>query len=256
MGCNVGAMTRLKVVGAVLGLALVGTAIGLRSRRRSRLGDVQNRDRAHPAIVPELDDAEQRARAAGARDRRLTYIGAGAEGITFCDDAGQAYKVGRHKSSLAPEAEWLKTASTISAIKQHVPRGVRFDKNNNVIVRECLVARESERRPNEKRVWGTFHRITKAMEPYGYGRPEYKPDSLVMVRGRGPVLVDAGFAVRRGHPLTRDALDVINGRKKLSSIDITSLAWEIRMERGSTIPEPVANKLLKRLKALDPAVEL
>lgn len=249
---------RQKLVGVLVGLGLVGAAISFGSRRKTRrLGAVKHKEHAHPAIKAELDVAEQRARAAGARDRELTYIGAGAEGITFCDDAGQAYKVGRHEQMpLKPEAEWLAMASKIPAIKQHIPRGVRFDAKNNVIVRECLVARQEQRRANDKKVWETFHRITKAMEPYGYGRPEFKPDSLVMVRGRGPVLVDAGFAVRRGRPLVRDALDVINKRTAMRDSEITTLAWEIRMERGSTIPEPIANRLLTRLKKLNPDVEL
>lgn len=251
-------MRRAAWIGLAVGAAVAGTAIAVASRRRRGLGEIKHREYAHPAIKDELEDAERRARAAGAGDRELTYIGAGAEGITFCDDAGKAYKVGRHdpeEMSLLPEAEWLKMASTIPSIKQYIPRGVRFDEENNVIVRECLTAREGVDYLGRDRLRKHHERLAAAMKPYGYGQPEFKNDSWVYTR-RGPVLVDAGFAIRRGQPLVKRVLDVINGRRKMRNSDLPSLAWEVRMERGETIPEPVANKLLRRLKAMNPDVEL
>lgn len=249
--------------GAWLGIALGAVAAGaagiaVARRRPKPLGRVHNAERAHEVIQRELPDAERRARAAGAGDRKLTYVGAGAEGITFCDDAGRAYKVGRHDPeafSLRNEAELLKTIRSIPGVRQHAPRGVRFDVKNNVIVRECLVARDYYR-PNEKKIWDVYQRIVKAIEPYGYGKPEFKPDSFVTTRGRGPVLIDAGFAVQRGKRLVKHALDVINERKAIRHSEIPTLAWEIRMERDSTIPAPIANRLLRRLQRMNSDVEL
>ena len=235
----------------LLGAGLVGAAIA--TRRRGSLGAVR--------LVPEwiatklgteIDDAEARARAAGARGA-LDYIGAGGEGVVLCDEAGQAFKVAREGRDLHDEAEWLQAAGKIPSIRQHVPRRVRYDAKHRVLVRECLRPSKRERRPNERRLWELHERLAKTMHAYGWGRPEFKPDSYVYTRERGPVLVDAGFAVRRGRPLVREVLDVLNHRR---AGRIPDLAWDLRMERGETVPAPVADKLLRRLKQLDPSIEI
>lgn len=250
--------------GFLAGAATIGLAIGAASsrprRRRGLAGWREGYDKDFAASEEHVDELEKRIRGAGARGA-LTYVGAGAEGVTVCDEHGQAFKVGRTRSGAADgkhrlrdEAEWLMTASKIASIKQHVPRGVRYDATNDVIARECLVARSGSR-ANSKRLWDLHQRMAAAIKPYGHGQPEYKNDAYVYTR-RGPVLVDAGFAVKRGNKLVKEALDVANGRKKMNAFQIKELAWELRMERGETIPEAVANKVLRRLQAIEPGVEL
>lgn len=237
--------------------AAVGAVAALSQRGRG-LGAVRNPDEVHPFIRGEIDKYESRARAAGASGE-LDYVGAGGEGVVFCDTRGKAYKVGRGtrgEQGMRDEAEWLAMAASIPNIKTHVPKFFRYDADNDVIVRECLVVKEQrEYRRKPRKLWELHHRVASVMATYGYGRPEFKDDSWVLTR-RGPVLVDAGFAIRSGHPLVRDVLDAVNGRKKLKPIDVKQLAFEVRHERGKTIPAPVANKLLKRLQALEPSVEL
>lgn len=224
----------------------------LRPKQLRGLEGVKRKQDAPGVIIHEIDDAERRARAAGAADRELTFIGAGMEGITFCDDAGKAYKVGRH-GSLRDEAEWLKLASSIASVAPHVPKHVRYDGENNVIVRECLVPVD-RRRP--KKLWELHDRLARTVAPYGHGRPEFKEDSYVMTR-RGPVLVDAGFANKHGDKLVKETLDVLNDRAPAKDpLAYKDLAFAIRFERGRTIPEPVANKLLRRLQEREPSVEL
>ncbi len=204
--------------------------------------------------------AEQRARAAGA-EGELTYIGAGAEGIVFCDERARAYKVGRWgEGRLRDEARWFKTAASLPAIRAYVPRFVKYDRTHDVIVRECVQPREDRATPwqqrSKKRDASVVHeRITRAMKPYGFGPPEFKDDAYVNTK-RGPVLVDMGFALHRGRPLVEDALDIVNGRTNAGLQDVRDMTWSLRMERGETIPAPVANKLLKRLQAIEPSVEL
>ena len=239
----------------VIGAALTGAAIGVAStRKRGTLGAIRDRERAHPVIEPELDAAEERARAAGARGE-LTFIGAGAEGIVFCDEAERAFKVGRKGSSLRDEAAWLRAAARVPYAKDHVPRDVRYHAAQDVISRECLKPADGDYRRAPKKLFDTYKRMVEAMRPYGHGRPEYKEDSFIRTR-RGLILVDAGYAPRHGRALVQDALDVANGRVEASKQDINDLAFAIRWERGDTIPESIANRLLRRLKAIEPSVEL
>jgi len=246
------------VMGLAAGAALAGVVIGAASGRRGRrgrrpLGEVRHAEHAPKAIQPELEDAEARARAAGARGE-LTYIGAGMEGIVLCDEAGVAFKVARG-GSLRDEAEWLQMAARIPNIKQHVPRGVRYDDEHRVLVRECVKPQNDGRRVNEKRLFELFRRMASTMETYGYMKPEYKPDAFVMARGRGPVLVDAGFTGRRGRPLVRQALALLKQRDPKPQ-DMRDMAFALRWERGSTIPEATANRILRRMQEIEPSVEL
>lgn len=234
--------------------AVVGTAWVV--RRRRALGRVKlrggealpasERQHVHRVIEPELDDAVDRAVAAGAK-APLEYIGAGAEGIVFCDPTNTAFKVGRGASSLADEADFFKKATQVPGVKEHVAKFKRFDGKHNVIVREC-VRGERIKWSQERKIFDLHRDIEKAMEPYGYLSPERKPDSWVLVRGRGPILVDAGFATPVGHALVKHTLDVINGRTPRGTYESNeSLAFHIRQERGKTIPARVANKVLRRL---------
>ncbi len=237
----------LLALGAGIG-AGAAAAVAVRGRGLAGARNVPDRDRR--ILGSELDEAERRARAAGATGEDLDYVGAGAEGVVFCDDKGLAYKVGREGSRIHDEATFLRKASQIASIKQHIPRHIRYDARNRVLVRECLVP-TGARKP--RKLWELHDRIARTMKPYGHGRPEFKDDSYVMTR-RGPVLVDAGFAIKHGHELVKDVLDAVNGRVQLKPIDIRQLAWDVRHERGKEIPAPVADRLLTRLTALEPSI--
>lgn len=204
------------------------------------------RQHVHRVIEPEIDGAVERALAAGAK-APLEYIGAGAEGIVFCDPTQTAYKVGRGANSLADEAQFFRKATQVPGVKEHVAKFKRYDAKHNVIVREC-VRGERVKWSQERKVYDLHRDIEKTMEPYGFLSPERKPDSWVLVRGRGPVLVDAGFATQVGHELVKHTLDVINGRSPRGAYESNeSLAFHIRNERDKTIPTKVANKILRRL---------
>lgn len=203
-------------------------------------------------LATELDDAAVRAVKAGAGP--MEYMGAGAEGIVFCD-GDTAYKVGRPgRGSLKNEAAFLKKAGQIPAIKQHIAKFIRFDAANNVIVRECVRQRGMRhgqpRRVADAEAWDLADRIQAVMQPYGFRAPERKGNSFVYVSGRGPVLVDAGFALRHGQELVKEALDVVNGRAA-NTLDVRrDLIFALEHERDETIPPKVADKLIARLDAM------
>jgi len=251
------------VFGAIF-LALGGVAFAKAFRRRATLRGgfgraglgsavLPSSERRHvpKAIEDEIDDAVARASAAGAQGV-LEYIGAGAEGVVFCDETQTAYKVGRPgRGTLVDEADFFRKANQVAPIKRHVAKFVRYDKTHDVLVREC-VRQSGERHGRPRRVQDSeahvvAERIAAVMAPYGFSAPERKGDSFVYVRGRGPVLVDGGFVLRRGHELVKHALDVLNKRKTPAFENAETLAFAIRQERGQTIPVPVANKVLRRL---------
>jgi hypothetical protein len=205
-------------------------------------------DRVLRALGPELDEAAQRARLAGAAGD-LEYQGAGASGIVFCDERQTAYKVARRgrEDSVLEEAEWLKKAGRVPGVREHVARGVRHDDRYHVLVRECVRGETGTPRRTSK-LFGIHQDIRKAMAPYGWLAPEFKEDSYVVARGRGPVLIDASSVVRLGGELVRYAQDVLAGRRKQTE-RLEDIAWAIRQERGSSIPSSVADKLLAKLRA-------
>jgi len=250
-------------------LATAGVGIALAAspapRRRRGLAEATTRDQIPLStlkhIEDQLEEAEQRVYRAGAAGA-LEYIGTGATGIVFCDQAGKAFKAARDSRAarvIEEEAAWLRDAAKIPGFDRHVARGVRYDKKNDVLVRECVIpSKTRDRRVNEKRLRRLHERLGASMlKTYGYGAPEYKPDSYVYTRDRGPVLVDAGFAIRRGKALVKNVLDVLNQRRPLEhKQEARDLAFELRYERGDTVPVDVANRLLRRLQAIDPGVEL
>jgi hypothetical protein len=204
-------------------------------------------DRVLAALGDELDDAARRARAAGAVGD-LEYQGAGATGIVFCDRQ-RAFKVARRgrESSVSEEAEWLSRAEHVPVVRDHVARGARYDRNHDVLVRECVRGLAGTSRQTS-RLFDLHRDIRGAMAPYGWLSPEFKEDSYVMARGRGPVLVDASSAVRVGSELVRYAQDVLAARRPQTE-RLEDIAWAVRQERGSSIPAPVADKLLAKLRA-------
>ena len=238
---------------AILAGSMLGIAALAGQRKSKQLGEIQNEDRTGP----KYDDYERRARAAGARGK-LKYIGAGAEGYVMCDEHGTAFKVAQEGADLRDEAKWLQMAAKIPSIKQHVPKFARYDAEERVLVRECLTPRDRHdiqfNRKKHERVQALHERLHEVMKPYGYGRPEFKSDAYVYTK-RGPVLVDAGFAVRRGNPLVQDVLATLK-QDTITLREGEDHAYALRYERGKTVPAPIADKLLKRLKARVPSVEI
>ncbi len=205
-------------------------------------------DRTVAALGAELDEAAARAVAAGAVGD-LEYQGAGATGIVFCDEQQTAFKVARRgrEASVAEEAEWMSKAAQVPGVREHVARGARYDDANDVLVRECVRGNVGSPRQTSK-LFDLHKNIRKGMSTYGWLSPEFKEDSYVITRGRGPVLVDASAAVRVGGELVRYAQDVLAGRRPQTE-RLEDIAWAIRQERGGSIPAAVADKLLAKLRA-------
>ena len=205
-------------------------------------------DRTLRALGDELDEAAVRAIEAGAVGD-LTYQGAGATGIVFCDARKTAYKVARRgrETSVSEEAEWLLKAGQVPRGREHVARDARYDKKHDVLVRECVPGPVGTSRQTSK-LFDLHKGIRAAMTPYGWLSPEFKEDSYVMARGRGPVLVDASSALRVGGELVRYAQDVLAARRPQTE-RLEDIAFAIRQERGGSIPEAVADKLLAKLRA-------
>jgi hypothetical protein len=213
---------------------------------------IKNRDeissRTLSVLGDELDDAAMRAARAGAVGD-LEYQGAGMSGIVFCDETGTAYKVARRggEDTVAEEAEWLQKASQIPAVRAHVAHGARYDASNRVLVRECVRGKTGTPR-NTSKLFDLHKDIRKAMAPYGWLSPEFKEDSYVFARGRGPVLVDASMAVRVGGELVKYAQDMLENRRPQRE-RLQDVAFAIVQERGRSIPPAVADKLLAKFKA-------
>jgi hypothetical protein len=205
-------------------------------------------DRAIRALGDELEEAAHRAGLAGAVGD-LEYQGAGATGIVFCDERQTAYKVARRgrEEAVAEEAEWLVRAAQVPGAREHVARRTRYDKKHHVLIRECVRGTTGTPRQTSK-LFDIHQGLRKTMAPYGWLAPEFKEDSYVMTRGRGPVLIDASSAVRVGGELVRYAQDVLAQRRPQTE-SLEDIAWAIRQERGGSIPESVANKLLAKLRA-------
>ena len=229
----------------------------LERRKRSRhstkkLPTIVNRseisDRALRTLGDELDDAALRAVEAGAVGD-LTYQGAGATGVVLCDEQGRAYKVARRgrEASVAEEAEWLRKAEQVPGVREHVARNARYDKKSDVLERECVPGAIGTSRQTSK-LFKLHKQIRSTMSPYGWLSPEFKEDSYVMARGRGPVLVDASSALRVGSELVKYAQDVLAGRRPQTE-RLEDIAFAVRQERGGSIPEGVADKLLAKLRA-------
>lgn len=227
-----------------------GRGPGHASRRAH--ATITNRDQISERVLrvlgDELDEAAVRAVRAGAVGD-LTYQGAGATGIVFCDERGTAYKVARRgrEAAVAEEAEWLTRAAAVPGAREHVARNTRYDKTRHVLVRECVAGPVGTPRQTSK-LFDVHQGIRAAMTPYGWLSPEFKEDSYVMARGRGPVLVDASSALRVGRELVRYAQDVLAARRPQTE-RLEDIAFAIRQERGGSIPAAVADKLLAKLRA-------
>ena len=213
---------------------------------------ITNRDqissRTLAILGDELDDAAVRASRAGASGD-LEYQGAGMSGIVFCDARGTAFKVARRggEGTVAEEAEWLQKAEQVPGVREHVARNARYDADNRVLLRECVRGTTGTPR-NTGKLFDLHKDICKGMAPYGWLSPEFKEDSYVFARGRGPVLIDASMALRVGGELVKYAQNMLENRRPQRE-RLQDIAFAIVQERGRTIPAPVADKLLAKFKA-------
>jgi hypothetical protein len=196
-------------------------------------------------LKPERREAFTRAVRAGAT-LPLDYVGMGSTGIVFSDARGRAFKVARFpgESTVRKEAEFLRVASTLPEVRRNVARFRRWHAHEEVLEREHVRA-ESRYRPTKIDRWTVYKAIVEAMKPYGFGPPEFKDDSFVYAKGRGWVLVDAGFALDRGRRLVLHAAEVL--RHPFNKWEAEHLAWAVRMERGGSIPPEIADRLERRL---------
>lgn len=251
------------LLGAAAAVVAIGGAVLVKRRRRGLGAVTVDADEVPAKYRDEVIAAAARAERAGA-DGPLEFVGIGMEGVVFCDDAGRAYKVGRRlvtgaPPQLATEAAFLKKAGQIPAIKQHVAKFYRYDAASDVIVRECVRPKGTRRggrnMPSDDAAWDMGDRIDKVMRPYGFTGPERKRDSFVYVSGRGLVLVDAGFALKRGHELVKEALDVANARRVVPRAKAQDLVWALEAERDGSVPAKVADPLIARLRAQTPGLD-
>lgn len=258
----------LPVSAAAAAALLVGVAVVVRRRRQlqglGRAGVAgptsEPRTLFDPETVPERDrtvlgdelhDAAVRAVKAGAGP--LEYMGAGAEGVVFCD-GDTAYKAGRPgRGTLALEAAFFERANQIPGAREHVAKFKRYDEVNDVLVRECVRGKRLKW-DQEDKVYNLSDALARVMAPYGFSAPERKPDSWIMVRGRGPTLVDGGFAHDRGQQLVKRVLDVLNKRRPATGWQnrLSTLVADVEHERERTIPAKVADRLIARLQAAEP----
>jgi hypothetical protein len=220
----------------------------------SNADDVAYAADRYGGLADELPDAADRALRAGAR-APLRYLGAGANGIVFCDARKRGYKVARSRetfASLADEAEWLSVASADPTLRNHVAKFRAWHPTLGVIERECVQAQDREK----VRTWGlddkrwNLHRmIGRVMRQYGWSAPEYKDDSYIVTRDRGLVLVDAGYVLRLGSRLAREVA-ATHRDPSASAFDRDFSRGTLRSEYGRTIPRTAGERLHERLAAL------
>ncbi len=215
----------------------------------SALADPEDAER-HAPIRTGLQIALTMALEAGA-EPPLTFVGAGATAIVFCDDQ-QAYKVARAERAvglLADEAEWLETARTLPEVAPHVARFYRWDPLHGVLVRECIRGSVGSW-GRDRKIREIWDRIQPVMLAAGWLMPEYKEDSFVFDEQDQPKLVDAGFASRIGNRLLIYVAQVLDGtREMLDGFDpLSDLAFYVRRELGEPgLDAELAEKLLDQL---------
>jgi hypothetical protein len=218
-------------------------------------------------IESEIKDALSRARKAGA-EGALAYVGAGAYGIVFCDDAGRAWKVfrkpresGNHvrsgheiflRESLQTEFEWLDSASE-SSMAENVVRVYSMDLEHLVLCRDCVEG-EPGGWKDESRLHEIHKKLAAAMEPLGWSAPEFKADSYVITPDGQAVLVDASMAMRIGQRLLCFVKDVIDGERESYETPST-LAFFVLREVRHGLPKADADPVIQDLVKLDPQIK-
>lgn len=159
-----------------------------------------------------LLDSVGRALEAGA-EPPLDYKGSGATGNVICDRRGHAFKVSRHSKTdnfVADEAEWLETAQRVPGAKEHVATFYKYHPELHVLERECVAGGEV---PADYPLQQLHDNIAAAMKPNEWSPPEFNYNAYVNTAGRGPVLVDAGFAARYGTRFVEYVEDLFAGRR-------------------------------------------
>jgi hypothetical protein len=221
---------------------------------------LSNEDRVPDWALLDVARTILRAQRAGA-DLPLEFMGVGMTAVVYCDASGCAFKVSRRLAPdavefFAREAAFLEVAAHVPFVKDHVARLLAWRPDLGVIVRECVRGAHGFGYGRGKRSLHDLHEtIDRLMRPYGFSAPEFKEDSYVIARGRGPVLVDAGFAHSVGRRTARHALDVAAGRVRseefMDSPEAQSFDVVMDAEAGR-IPVPIAIRILRRLVAAAP----
>ena len=181
----------------------------------------------------------------------LRFQGMGMTAVVFCDAAGRGYKIGHTRLQgdvLAREAEFLRIVGSDPEVSRHVAQLERFDPSVPMIVRECVRedGGQAYRHGLRNERYEVWNRIRTVATRYGFGPPEYKDDSFRYVRGRGWVLVDAGFAFASGRRLIGQVLRAI--RSDIAELaDVSDLAFAVRTEAGRSIDRTLAADLDRRL---------
>lgn len=215
--------------------------------------DLERAMRYAPSLRGNVEDVVARLLSAGAKPP-FTYLGAGGYGFVVCDARGVGFKAARDMRlarSLADEAEWLRIANTAPEIRDHVARFYAWHPREAVIERECVRPKRGDlvrHRGKGDKLWATHELLRRVMLGYGWTQPEFKEDSYVITRDRGPVLVDAGLVARVGSALAREVAE-LHRRPDASDFDRQMARGSIRLELDRTIPRGPGQRLHDRLAA-------
>lgn len=221
-----------------------------------------NEDRVPDWALLDVVRTLPRTGRAGARFP-VTFMGVGMTSVVYCDAAGLAFKVSRQdtesaRAFLGREAEYLRVAGQVPFAREHTARLIAFRPDLGVIVRECLRGPSGHgygRGKKGRDLWELHQAVGRIMERHGFTAPEFKEDSYVIVRGRGPVLVDAGFSHATGRRVAKAALDVAAGRVRSDELEDRpeSLSYDVATEADAgALPRPVAARILRRLRDAAP----
>jgi len=182
----------------------------------------------------------------------LEFQGAGASASVFCDANGIAFKVGHTPlagSTLDTEVAWLRAAKAHPDTAHLVPEVYGWFPDEVVIVRECVRGEgEGWRRPHMD-----WH--AKLMSVPGWSLPESGDRQWVLTES-GPVIIDGGYAHRRGEVLASHVDHLLDTEKvtrgKIGRYDerLSDLAWAVYTEKAlGRLPAWRAGPLLARIRA-------
>jgi len=213
-----------------------------------------------------FETAVETALAAGAVPP-ISFLGIGMSGWVFCDQSNMAFKVARvHDNApgirqyayrlIEDEADFLTTARQLpEKIRQHVVRIHEWKSDLGVIKKACIWGKTGAW-SDASHLHDLHMEIAEAMDPLGWGPPEFKEDSYILDSNNVWVLVDAGFVNRFGKRLADYAEDVVQGRFKtlipLGYSEASDLAFAVKMDGlDKRIPEDQAYRLFLELKDLE-----
>jgi hypothetical protein len=200
------------------------------------------KEQAHGAVKDAVIEAAHRAVGAGANPKDMKYLGAGAEGILF-ESGGKAFKVarfpeGRLAGRLENEAEVLRSLEGTPAAKL-IPKVYKYDKKNQVIVREMVEGRPGGWAAGKK-AREAYDIIVAELAKKDWGHPEFKEDSFIFdEKGENPKMVDVGFVTPRGKREAKWVEEIIMGAKTKEDIDLLDVGFSLRasLSEGHTSPE-------------------